>query len=77
MVESVCGIGPGTPCAADLQPACVDGQTLPHCAFGKLSAVDCEQQCREIGDAFGVTYKFGRCGAKKGESSCICSDTNP
>jgi len=73
LVENLCGTGPGTPC--DGEPdSCADDDTLTFCAYERLGAISCIQQCQEVGDNMGVTYDYGSCGEQSGEFRCLCCD---
>ncbi|MEZ4385551.1 MAG: hypothetical protein R3A79_29810 [Nannocystaceae bacterium] len=74
VIEQICGNGPGTPCSNNDPDSCADGDVLNYCAYSKLSAVSCLEQCTVTGDEEGITYDYGSCGEQDGEFKCLCCD---
>ena len=68
--EMACGDGPGTPCSGN---SC-DGAHLLFCHEGRLGMLDCLVQCRDVGDAQGLTYDSGTCSVRDAIPQCVCCD---
>lgn len=72
--ELGCGFGPGTTCEQETSDAyCADGSMIA-CTRGKLTATNCLQHCRTVGDPEGTPRESGRCGIRRDEAACICCD---
>jgi hypothetical protein len=71
-VQSVCGVGPGTACAADTPPVCADPSTLHFCIHGRLSAHSCGEGCMMAPYKRGVGPYVGACAEVGGEAMCVC-----
>ncbi len=68
-VDYFCGQGPGTDCT-DADDNCSSTTVLQSCLFGKLTNVDCEEQC--TGKMAKVQTDFGECDAET--LLCCCFD---
>ena len=61
-----CGNGPGSVCT-DSDAACVDATTLHFCEFGRLTALNCFDDCTDPMRGEG-SFDNGRCEA----AACVC-----
>lgn len=74
-INFICGFGAGTDCEPGAEDACVDGDVLGGCLFGKFTEDSCARICNEIGDEEGATYESGFCDASGGVAECVCCDS--
>lgn len=72
--ERGCGFGPGTPCVPETSDAYCDGAAMVACERGKMTATNCVQHCRQVGDPEGNFHDSGRCAIRKDEAACVCCD---
>ncbi|WAS92178.1 alpha/beta fold hydrolase [Nannocystis punicea] len=72
--EMACGFGPGTTCTPETSDAYCDGVAMVACERGKMTATNCVQRCRSVGDPEGTPRDSGRCAIRKDEAACVCCD---
>ena len=69
----VCGVGPGTDCAADDPGFCTDMNVVQSCVYGRLADTDCPAVCK-AGELDGVAHDGGYCVQSRISSHCECCD---
>ncbi len=69
----VCGVGPGTDCAADDPGFCTDMNIVQSCVYGRLADTDCPAVCK-AGEFDGVVHDGGYCVQSRISSHCECCD---
>ncbi|MBL8973062.1 MAG: hypothetical protein JNK56_20930 [Myxococcales bacterium] len=72
-IELVCGVGPGTDCAADDPGFCTDINIVQSCVHGRLADTDCPAVCK-AGEFDGVVHDGGYCMQSRISSHCECCD---
>lgn len=73
-VTLACGFGPGTACEPETSAAYCDAGSMVACTHGKMTATNCVQHCRKVGDPEGILHDSGRCAIRKDEAACVCCD---